>query len=124
MTHVLVVEDTQAAAQMLCMVLQELGCTTDHAEDGAVALELLVMDADKYNLILMDLRMPVMDGLDATRAIKKMGIKVPVVAVTADETFETRSTCKEIGFNAFHAKPLLPVQLADILKVHAGHQVP
>lgn len=124
MTHILVVEDTELAAEMLCAVLQELGCTTEHAEDGAVALECLLMDADKFQLILMDLRMPVMDGFDATRAIKNMGIEVPVVALTADETFETRAKCDEIGFEAFRSKPLLPVQLAELLRVHAGHQLP
>ena len=86
MTHVLVVEDTQAAAQMLCMVLQELGCTTDHAEDGAVALELLVMDAEKYNLILMDLRMPGLDGASAARRIHDAGGArfTPILAFSAD----------------------------------------
>ena len=52
MTHVLVVEDTQLAADM-CAVLQELGRTTERAEDGAVALECLLMDADKFQLIIM-----------------------------------------------------------------------
>jgi CheY-like chemotaxis protein len=72
------------------MVLKELGCATDHAEDGAEALEHLMMDSEMYSLVLMDLRMPVMDGFDATLAIRKMGIDLPVIAVTADETFDTR----------------------------------
>ena len=79
------------AADMLCMVLNELGCASDHAEDGAEALEILCMDSDLYSLVLMDLRMPVMDGFDATRAIRKMGIELPVIAVTADECFDTRA---------------------------------
>ena len=87
---ILVVEDTKLAAECLCMVLKELGCTTDHAEDGAEALEHLMMDSEMYSLVLMDLRMPVMDGFDATLAIRKMGIDLPVIAVTADETFDTR----------------------------------
>ena len=87
---ILVVEDTKLAAECLCMVLKELGCATDHAEDGAEALEHLMMDSEMYSLVLMDLRMPVMDGFDATLAIRKMGIDLPVIAVTADETFDTR----------------------------------
>ena len=50
---ILVVEDTKMAADMLCMVLNELGCASDHAEDGAEALEILCMDSDLYSLVLM-----------------------------------------------------------------------
>lgn len=112
------------AADMLCLVLNELGCASDHAEDGAEALEILCMDSELYSLVLMDLRMPVMDGFDATRAIRKMGIELPVIAVTADECFDTRARCSEIGFEDFAPKPLLPATLAGLLKKYINHDSP
>ena len=121
---ILVVEDTKMAADMLCMVLNELGCASDHAEDGAEALEILCMDSDLYSLVLMDLRMPVMDGFDATRAIRKMGIELPVIAVTADECFDTRARCSEIGFEDFAPKPLQAATLAGLLKKYINHDSP
>ena len=108
----------------LALVLALTRCATDHAEDGAEALEILCMDSEMYSLVLMDLRMPVMDGFDATRAIRKMGIDLPVIAVTADETFDTRSRCSEIGFTDFAAKPMLPATLAGLLKKYINHNVP
>tara|TARA_B100000787_G_scaffold152783_1_gene126654 strand:+ start:219 stop:614 length:396 start_codon:yes stop_codon:yes gene_type:complete len=130
MPKILVVEDTMMAAEVLCMVLENLGCAADHVEDGAQALEILCMDSEMYSLVLMDLRMPVMDGFEATRAIRKMGcvgidgLDLPVIAVTADETFDTRSRCCEIGFEDFATKPLLPVTLAGLLKKYINHDVP
>ena len=141
---ILVVEDTKMAADMLCMVLNELGCASDHAEDGAEALEILCMDSDLYSLVLMDLRMPVMDGFDATRAIRKMGIELPVIAVTADEehTYGKEKKKKnkkrekkqrrrrrkkeeeEKKKEDFAPKPLLPATLAGLLKKYINHDSP
>ena len=67
--------------------------------------------------------MPVKDGFDATIAIKKMGIGVPVVALTADDSAETRQRCQETGFDGFASKPLLASDLALLLEKHTGHKM-
>lgn len=122
--HVLVVEDTKVCADITMMLLKQLGCSSDHAADGVEALERLVfVEPGLYSLVLMDLRMPNKDGFDATRAIKKMGIDVPVVALTAEDTIDTRAQCKEIGFDGFANKPLLVDDLAALLEKHTGHKM-
>ena len=79
-------------ATVVRMLLGKLGCSSDHAENGAEAVEMLkTAEPGLYSLVIMDLRMPVMDGFDATRAIKEeLLLDVPVVALTADETFDIR----------------------------------
>ena len=73
--------------------------------------------------VLMDLRMPVMDGFEATKAIKEMKLPLPVVALTADEGFDTRNRCFAIGFDDFATKPLHHEELARIIEKHTGHCV-
>ena len=123
--HVLVVEDVMMSAKILRMSLKKMGCSTDHAENGQVAVD-MVRDAEPglYSLILMDLRMPVMDGLEATRIIKtELKVEVPVIALTADDGFDTREKCKEIGFNDFATKPLLVASLKTLLETYTDHKV-
>jgi CheY-like chemotaxis protein len=122
--HVLVVEDTDMCAMIVCMLLKKLGCSTDHAENGAEALEMLKnAEPGLYSMVLMDLRMPVMDGFEATTAIKEMGLPLPVVALTADEGFDTRDRCFAIGFDDFATKPLHHEELAALIQKHTGHCV-
>lgn len=122
--HVLVVEDTTMCADVLRVMLKQLGCSSDHAEHGEQALEqLMFSEPGLHTLVLMDLRMNVMDGFNAAMAIKKMGIDVPIIAVTADGSQETRARCKEIGFDDFTTKPLLAETLAALLEKHTGHKL-
>jgi len=122
--HVLVVEDTELCADVIRQLLRQLGCSSDHAADGEEALEKLVFgEPGLHSLVLMDLRMPKKDGFDATAAIKKLNIGVPVVALTADDTAATRKRCHEIGFDGFATKPLRAMQLAALLEKHVGHKV-
>ena len=124
MPHVLVVDDTAVCADVIRMLLKQLGCSSDHASDGVEALEkLMFVEPGLYSLVLMDLRMPKKDGFDATRAIKQMGMDVPVVALTADDSTGTRAQCKEIGFDGFATKPLLADDLAALLEKHVGHKM-
>lgn len=122
--HILVVEDTDACAMIICLLVKSLGCSTDRAVNGAEALEILRnAEPGLYSMILMDLRMPVMDGFEATKAIREMGLPVPVVALTADQCFNTRDQCFAIGFDDFVTKPLHRDHLAEIVHKHTGHQV-
>ena len=121
---ILVVEDTQACAKMLCRILSRFKCATKWAENGQIALDFLnEATPGTYDLILMDLRMPVMDGLEATRILKKeMGITTPVVALTGDDNERTREEAEEIGFDAFYGKPLKRDNLKEVIKQFTGYE--
>jgi len=123
--HVLVVEDTEMCATVVRILLGKLGCSSDHAENGAQAVDLLRhAEPGLYSLVIMDLRMPVMDGFEATCAIREeLQMTLPVVALTADETFGTRDKCASLGFDDFAPKPLKYDALASLLQKHTGHNI-
>jgi CheY-like chemotaxis protein len=115
---VLVVEDTDVSASLLCMHLRKLNCTSHRAENGEVAIEMLrsAPAPNMYSLILMDLRMPVMDGFEATKIIKSSNAgNIPVVALTGESSEEIRQQCDELGFEDFCTKPLKRQHLEDLL---------
>jgi len=122
--HVLVVEDTDMCALVLTMLLDQLGCSSDVAENGQEALDKLdASEPGLFSLVLMDLRMPVMDGFEATEGIKARGITAPVIALTADDTQDARDRCAKIGFDDFASKPMHHETLASLLEKHTGHKV-
>jgi CheY-like chemotaxis protein len=122
---ILVVEDTTVCAKMLCMTLSKFNCSSKWAETGQEAVDILRTSAPgTYDLILMDLRMPIMDGLEATRIIKnELHIQTPVVALTADHNEETRDECEKLGFDAFQGKPIKRDVLKKIIKQFSGYEV-
>jgi CheY-like chemotaxis protein len=114
---VLVVEDTDVSASLLCMHLRKLGCTSHRAENGEVAIEMLrsAPTPNMYSLVLMDLRMPVMDGFEATTIIKGHYCNIPIVALTGESSEEIKRRCDEIGFDDYKTKPLKRPQLEELL---------
>jgi CheY-like chemotaxis protein len=122
---ILVVEDTKACAKLMCRILSQFKCATKWVENGKLAVDCLKeATPGTYDMILMDLRMPVMDGLEATRKIKhELGITVPVIALTGDDTESTREEAAKIGFDGFHGKPMRRDDLKSIIKEFTGYEV-
>ncbi len=109
---VLVVEDNLVNAQVLKKIVRRLGFQVDISLSGQDALAIL---ADKvYDIILMDIQMPVMDGITATRWIRQRGITTPIIAVTANSDANVRKRCIDVGMNDLLVKP---VRRADIQRV-------
>ncbi|AEG94496.1 candidate histidine kinase, unorthodox [Ramlibacter tataouinensis TTB310] len=114
--RILVVEDNEINQQVVTELLQSAGLVVEVAEHGRAALDLLA--CRDYDLVFMDMQMPVMDGLTATREIRKIERlrKLPVVAVTASVMEQNRRDCLEAGMNAFLAKPIEPDQVWQTLR--------
>lgn len=102
--HALVVEDNEINARVLNALLKKLGFSTELAENGALALD-RVKDTS-FDIVLMDLQMPVMDGFASAAAMRKLGVHCPIVAVTANSDYEARIKCFDVGMNDLLTKPL------------------
>jgi PAS domain S-box-containing protein len=111
--HVLVVDDTKSNRDLARLMLDKIGMTSDEAENGKEALERLA--SRTYDIVLMDVNMPVMDGLTATRYIREAGLKTPIVAVTAMAMDSERAKCLNIGCDSFLIKPIRRESLLDVL---------
>ena len=117
--HVLVVEDTPMNQQLAQWTLQKLGCTVDIAENGEVAIQKI--RSKHYDLILMDLQMPGMDGIAATYEIRRIEIEealktTPIVAMTAHVLDEDRTMAHKAGMQDFLIKPVSADEFQRVLK--------
>ncbi len=115
--RVLVVEDDAVSQEIELILLEAAGLAPEAVNDGREAVE--KARGGFYELILMDVQMPVMDGLDATRAIRKLPgmAAVPILAMTANAFEDDRSACIAAGMNAYIGKPLEPeVMYATVLE--------
>lgn len=118
--RLLVVEDNELNREIAVELLIESGFIVETAEDGTVAVEKIkAADALWYDLILMDVQMPIMNGYDATRVIRSLEDKkkasIPIVAMTANAFAEDRQRALESGMNDYAAKPINIDELLDIL---------
>jgi two-component system, sensor histidine kinase and response regulator len=107
--RVLLVEDSRINQEVATSLLESVGLKVDLADNGALAVEKVA--GGGYELILMDMQMPVMDGLAATKAIRQGGNSVPIVAMTANAFGEDRQRCLEAGMNDHLPKPVDPAML-------------
>jgi CheY-like chemotaxis protein len=109
--RILVVDDEPINREVARMLLEDIGLSVDMAEDGHVAVA--AAGALPYAAILMDMQMPNMNGLDATRRIREIpGCReTPIIAMTANAFAEDRAHCAEAGMSDFLAKPFVPEAL-------------
>ncbi len=110
-TRILLTEDNDLNAEIATELLQEEGCTVDRAKDGVECVDMLEKAANgTYQLILMDVQMPVMNGYDATKKIRRMDdpqkANIPIVAMTANAFSEDRQVALDAGMNDHIAKPI------------------
>jgi PAS domain S-box-containing protein len=120
--RILLAEDNAVNQRLIQRMLEKMGHTVTIAMHGALALEFLLRD--EFDMVLMDMRMPVMDGLEATRRIRagEMGgeRRIPIVALTANAFEEDREACLRAGMDGFLVKPISASSLRETIERFAG----
>ncbi|MBI3865941.1 MAG: response regulator, partial [Planctomycetia bacterium] len=116
--RVLLVEDGQTNRELISLVLTEAGADVDCAENGKVGVEKAGRDA--FDLILMDMQMPVMDGYTATRTLRSQGCTVPIVALTAHAMRGDREKCLAAGCSGYLSKPVQIDRMIDAIREAVG----
>ncbi len=113
--NILLVEDNEFNQTIACDLLSDFGATVDVAENGLEALEKLNSSAN-YALILMDVQMPEMDGLTATKKIREtLGLSLPIIAMSAGVMAEEKRVCFDVGMDDFLPKPIDAEQIQQTL---------
>ena len=109
--------------KFMSILLERLGYAATFCENGELAVAALL--SDDYDLVLMDIHMPVMDGLTATRTIRAMAppkSRIPIIALTADVLQEARDQAQAAGVTAFIAKPVKPEELEPLIAQMLTHK--
>ncbi|WP_439131683.1 response regulator [Polaribacter sp.] len=115
--NVLVVDDSIMNRMVVNVVLEDLGVNVYEASDGEQAVNFLKNNTT--DLILMDLKMPILDGFEATKAIRQeLKLTTPIIALTANSLEEEREKCLELGMNYYLSKPYDREVFIDLITSH------
>jgi PAS domain S-box-containing protein len=110
--RVLIVEDQLLNQQLAVKLVEDFGYTSEVASNGRIALEILRAKPEAFDVILMDLQMPELDGYEATRVIRqKIKINIPIIALTAHSSSGERERCTQLGMNDYLIKPFRAQEL-------------
>ncbi|MGR5212487.1 ATP-binding protein [Vibrio rotiferianus] len=115
--NVLVVEDTTSNQMVITLLLKKLGHHTYIANDGHEAIAFLEQREVDVDIILMDISMPIMDGLTATKQLRNLGINIPIVALTAHAMESDKKACINVGMNGFISKPVRQRDIQEALVI-------
>lgn len=121
MLKILLVEDNLLNQKFAAAVVKKLGHQVVVAENGQIGLDLYLNE--HFDLVLMDIQMPVMNGIEATKAIRKIEKEagddrhIPIIGITAYVMDHDRKNCLEAGMDEFMAKPYKPVQLEEKIRI-------
>ncbi len=119
--RILIVEDNPTNQMVARHIIESLGCRVKVVENGALALN--EIQTNPYDIVFMDIQMPVMDGIEATKAIRLLDSEmadVPIIAMTANAMKGDQETCLEAGMNDYLSKPVDPDHVKEKLSAWAG----
>jgi two-component system sensor histidine kinase RpfC len=123
--RLLVAEDDTVNARLIASLLRRAGCEVTLVRDGGAALQ--AASSQEFDLAFIDLRMPVMDGIDFTRAYRaqeEAGRHLPIIAITANAAEETRAQCLRAGMDEFVIKPIDPAIIEELIQRYGGDVQP
>ncbi len=115
-TRILLAEDNPVNQKLAVLMLTKAGYTVDVTGNGREAIELFTASPESYDLILMDIQMPEMDGFEATRTLREQGVDIPIIAMTAHAMKGDREACLEAGMNDYITKPIKREVVFQILE--------
>ncbi len=114
---ILLAEDSKTNQVVARLMLEKRGHIVDLANNGQEAIDAILNQSanQKYDLVLMDISMPILDGLKATRKIREKGLSIPIIALTANAMNSDKKACKDVGMDDFLSKPIQASDLNQIL---------
>ena len=123
--RILLAEDAPDNRRLIAHLLRKAGAEVTVAENGQVAIDLALkaqQAEDPFDAIVMDMQMPVVDGYEATRALRNAGYTKPIIALTANAMIEDRRKCLDAGCNDYTTKPIDRAMLLQVVARHVGER--
>lgn len=117
--NVLIVDDGQANRRLIRLIIERAGCSVEVAENGQIGYEKAL--AGQFDVVLMDMQMPVLDGYKATKKLREAGYTKTIVALTANAMTGDKEKCTAAGCNGFLAKPVDMDELLETIGGYLGH---